>query len=337
MRKAFVLGWLLSLVTASQATEVPDLYGIELPVASKDASALSENLRRAMNQVMVRLVRTEDFGSAAVRAILAKPEPYILQYEFIPGPILAVDFDSNRLDGELRKRGIQVWGAQRPEILVWLAVDDNGRQQVFDADAMPQLDSALRMLADRTGLPVNVPLGDLADEQSLNAGDILSGTAGRILTASERYEPEAILAGRLVHQPTGSWQSAWRLLQGEREERWNGESPSLSEAAAVGLSGTYSRLAARYIPRTAQASNLELRVVGINSLDDANRAAGYLGGLSPVAKVELLSVGADEASFRLNVRGGRDLLTQTLAAGRRLKPVLDSESGASGATYRWTP
>lgn len=340
-----MLALTLFYCSALPAVDLTGLYRADVAVAGRDEAARAQAFRRGLEQVLRRVVRTEDLGSAAMRTVLAKPEACVLQFEYTGGyrdgnPVLSVDFDPDRVRQLLHKQGIDVWGSERPEVLAWISLEDSQPPRILNPEAMPDLDRLLQELAADAGLPLILPLGDLEDEQSLNPGDIATGNVGRILGASARYETPAILAGRLTRKAGGGFQADWRLYRGQREEVWQIQAGDLRGALNSGLAGVHARLAGQLIPpRTGGTASLELRVVGIASLDDSNRVAAYLGKLTPVTKVELLSVGAEDASFRLGVRGGRAMLEDTLAAGKLLRPATDEaiEPDAPRLTYRLAP
>jgi hypothetical protein len=335
-----ILAWaaLFLFCPGLAATEVPDLYRAELAVPNKDEAVRPESFRRGLEQVLGRVLRPQDLSSAGVRTLLAKPETAVLEFVY-PGtakeghPILRVDYDAERIGKLLGSRGIGVFGPARPETMVWIAVEDESPARILGPDALPDWNRILGELAAERGLPLTLPLGDLADTQSLSPGDIATGNIERLLSASERYEAEAILAGRVARKPEG-YEADWRLYRGSRKERWQGKSADLREVLNSGVSGAYSRIAGQFISRGAGTATLELRIGGIASLDDVNRVTAYLGQLSTVAKAELLSLEADQALFKLSVRGGREALEQSLAMGNRLRPESGGDPGFSGLSYR---
>lgn len=335
-----ILAWaLLSLFCPGlAAVEVADLYRTDIAVPNKDEAARPEAFRRGLDQVLGRVVRGEDLKSNGVRSLQAKPEDVVLEFVY-PGtakdgqPILRVDYDAERIRKLLGSRGIGVFGSARPELMVWIAVEDEQPARILGPDAMPDWNRIIGELADERGLPATLPLGDLADAQSLSPGDIATGHAERLMSASQRYEAEAILAGRVARKPEG-YEADWRLYRGAREERWQGKSADLRETLNSGISGAYSRLANQFISRGAGTATLELRVGGIASLDDVNSVTAYLNKLSTVAKAEMQSVENDQALFKVSARGGREALEQSLAMGNRLRPDTGASSGSSGLAYR---
>lgn len=333
--------WLIMLCPNLMAAEIKGLYRMDVAVQSKDESTRSEDIRRALELVLKRLVRTDAMQSKAVRAMLEKPDQFVLQYEYItkspggtPLDYLSVDFDPARIKNTLRESNISPWGEQRPEVLVWLSIEDNAQKSIFVADQMTEVDRALRAAAEEDGVPVTLPLWDLTDQQSLSLDDLETGNGERIRQASVRYETDAVLAGRLSHRPDGTWDASWRLYLQNMDETWQGNFPDLSGAFRSGTSGVYTRLVERFIPRTSQVTTLELKVVGLSSLDAIDRATAYLSRLSQVEKLEWLGVDADHALFKLYVLGDRKSLEEALALGRVLRPVANEDRHFSGLTYQ---
>jgi hypothetical protein len=333
--------WLITVCPNLMAAEFKGLYRMDVAVQSKDESTRNEDIRRALEFVLKRLVRSDAMQSKAIGAMLEKPDRFVLQYEYIskstadtPLDYLRVDFDSPRINDTLRKSNISPWGEQRPEMLVWLSTEDNSEKAIFAADQMPELDRALRAAAEENGLPVTVPLWDLTDQQSLSFEDFETGNGERIRQASARYETEAVLAGRLSHKPDGTWDAVWRLYLRNIEETWQGNAPDVPAALRSGIAGAYTRLAERFIPRTTRETVLELKVVGLSSLDAIDRAAGYVSRLSQVKKLEMMRVDADHALFKLYVLGDRASMEETLALGRVLRPAANEDRQFSGLTYQ---
>jgi hypothetical protein len=338
---ALISLWLIAVYPNLMAAEVKGLFRMDVAVQSKDESTRNEDIRRALEQVLKRLVRTDAMQSKAIRSMLEKPDHFVLQYEYItksdadsPLDYLRVDFDSPRINDTLRKSNISPWGEQRPEVLVWLSIEDNAEKSIFVADQMPEIDRALHAVAEENGLPVTVPLWDLTDRQSLSLDDLDSGNGERIRQASARYETNAVLAGRLLHRPEGTWDATWRLYLPNFDETWQGNFPDLREALRSGTSKTYTHLAERFIPRSTQETSLELKVMGLSSLDAIDRATSYLGRLSQVKKLEWTRVAADYALFKLYVLGDRASLEETLALGRVLRPAANEDRQFSGLTYQ---
>lgn len=328
------------------AAEIEGLYRSETAVRSRDEAARAEDIRAALGRVLKRLVRPDDLDSATVRGLLAKPQDYVREFDYtlrgegpLATPILRVDFDPARLDGELRRHGIPVWGAERPELLVWLAVRDKQGVWSSAAETLTGTDRLLGGFAAERGLPLSLPLWDLPDQQALSWTDIDTGNAERIRLAAQRYETDTILTGRLTPVAGTTWEAEWRLYSASHApERWHGKTAELADILAGGIETAYARLLTQGVPRDTTPAGVELHITGLESLDDANQIAAYLEKLSPVNRLDWLSVGTGEAAFKLVVRGGRQVLRQTLNLSHRLKPLDGETTGGTGPLiYRWTP
>lgn len=336
--------WLMLWGGVPGAAEVEGLYRIEASVQGRDDATRAQDLRRALERVLKRVASGPALASAAVRAMLAKPETYVLQFEYESRaeagrtvPVLRVDFDPARIADELRRHGHGVWGAERPELLVGLTLQDGPAYPALTAEKMPDLERQLDELSAATGLPVITPLWDLADQQALGAAEGGAGTAERIRQSAERYETDTVLTGRLAHPAGKDWTADWWLYRGDSPEHWRAQAADFRAILDTGLNGAYTRLAARLIPRDSAIASLELTVTGIATLDDANRVAAYLGKLSPVTQVEWQGIGSGDAAFRVKVRGGREAFRQAVAFGHSLRPVTGDDTNASRLTYEWLP
>lgn len=333
-----VLGWVVA--GAAAAVEVPDLFNPEISVASRDEKNRPADLQRAMHRVLGRIVKPD--ALAAAKALESDPERFVLRYEYakesqqgVPGPVMRVEFDGQELRDALRARGHETFGPQRPEALLWLAIADEQGERLFDPDKAAELEAALLDLSDETGVPLATINNDPTDLEFIKPADLPRAAPERLRSASARYDSDVILAGRVTHTATTPWKADWRLLAGELDESWKAEAPEVVGVLQSALQGTYARLASRLVPPSGAAAQLEVRIDGILSLDDSNRAGDYLRGLSPVTKVEWVGLDGQTTVFKASVRGGRPWLDRSVALGRRLLPATDG--AGSGARYRWQP
>src|SRR5690606_41001353 len=115
---------------------------------------------------------------------------------------LWAQFDGVSLSRALRQAGLPDWGTERPDVLVWLAVDDGGDRYLVSESGGQHIAPLVRQAARRRGLPVTLPLLDVEDQRALLFSDVWGGFFGRVETASQRYQPQVILTGKL--QRTGA-------------------------------------------------------------------------------------------------------------------------------------
>ncbi|HUL10748.1 MAG TPA: DUF2066 domain-containing protein [Methylococcaceae bacterium] len=330
---------------SAQAAEIRTLYQAEVTATGNDETARDQDIRRALQLVLGRVISPAALASRASGAILEKAVNYVLSYEYASKPaaenasvkteVMRVNFDQMRLTEALRQKGVNVWAEQRPTILVWLGVGDDQRQEWFMPEMMPEIDRELRQAAEQEGLPIALPLLDLTDQQSLSVEDLGSGADERIRAASARYEAAGVLAGRLSRSTENGWDVLWRFYRPDAAPaNWQGRFNSLAEAMQAGFAGAYGKLAEHYIPKTLSETRVELRVTGITSLADVSTVASYLSSLSLIRTVEWLRIEPTQAVFRLFVRGDRTALEQAFALGKTLRPVEGETQGFTGMNYQ---
>lgn len=233
---------------------------------------------------------------------------------------LEVSFTGARIEDALRERGVIVWGRQRPEVLVWLAVDDGRERYIIDADGGSPPHSALMAQSRERGLPLLLPLLDVADRSELEFVDISGGFLDAVERASDRYRAEAVLVGHL-QRGGGGWQADWNLLGVGERRTWSARARALDDAVASGVHGATDRLAAALAGRTGERTALRVRVQAVDSVDDYARVGNYLKSLVRVRSANVARVSPDEAVFAVDLQGRPEDLERTIALGNTLVAV----------------
>jgi hypothetical protein len=320
------------------AAEIAGLFETEVAVQARDEAARGADMLRALQQVLSRLVTTDLLQSDKLRSIQDHAQAYVLQYGYVDAPaaegqaaprqVLRVVFDEPKLTAALRERGVSIFGAQRPDVLAWIAVTDGQQQQLVSGDSMPEIGSVLREVARERGLPLLLPLMDLSDQQNLSFDDVWAGNDERIRQASMRYDAKAVLAGRLQRQAGGGWDANWRFYQPGAVNAWQGSHATVAEALQLGLRGVYDRLAAQHASARPAKSKVDLQVSGIVSLENFVRVVEYLQSLSSVRSVDWLRVEPDAVLFRLGIDGDRSTLEEALSPGLVLQPAAPEQTTA---------
>ena len=342
---------LLLLSTGIWGEQVADLYTADSPVSGQGAEARAEGLREAFAKVLVKVSGDRALpGKSAMAKELAKATSYVQQYAYraldsqpeagvdsegVPDRLLRVQFDEAAINQLLRSKGMPVWGRARPLVLIWLGLEIGGQRSLFQAEVEPDLRKTLEQIAGSRGLPVLFPLMDLEDRASLEVSDVWGVFEQAIRQASERYQPDVILVGRLRKRSGNDWLADWTLYQPDGVKHWQTSGQTRRAVAAEGLQQTADRLATRYAPQTVtQAStSLRVRVSGLNHLADYLLVKDYLSSLDSIQSLDLLSASPAEVSFLARVEGGRDGLARGIMLGRVLEPVsvqtdtIDATSG----------
>ena len=337
------------------AADVEGLYEAETPVRGQDPAERLAALRLGLAQVLVRVSGERDAGQDPLLAPVIKDAQRLVQvyrYRQVepaagpdgierterPGLILWARFDPAAVDRALRDAGLPVWGRSRPATLVWLAMEEIGRRNLAGAALDPRVDSALEAAAARRGVPMLLPLMDLADQAAVQFADVWGGFHDGVLAASARYQTDAVLVGRVYREDGGGWGARWSLYQGETPFHWESAALALEAVLEAGFDGGADVLAARFAPAggSHEGGSVAFTVAGVGGLADYARASDYLGGLAPVAGVRVREVSADRVVFLLDLRGGEADLERAISLGRTLLPAQEG-AGDGGLRYRLVP
>lgn len=310
------------------------LYEAEVPVADQSAGTRGAALRSAMTEVLVRVSGDRAVErQPGVATLLAEPGPYVQQFGYRPAPAagelpwrLWVRFDGAGLERAMRDRGLPYWGRERPETLVWVAVEQDGRRQLLGEPDASEVKDRLQAAARRRGLPLIFPLMDLEDRTRVNFSDVWGGFLEPVLAASARYRPQALLVGRLHQSDTGAWQASWTLRVQESEQRWSGSDLQLMALTAAGIDRAADELAARYaiLDTGGDGGRLRIRVAGVLGTGDYVRLNRYFASLSAVQSAQLQALAGNRAEYLLQLQGDEQGFERALAIGSVLRPDPDA-------------
>ena len=332
-------GWLTLIATLLifplqlRAEVIDDLYLAEVPVESQDREERQEAIRAGLNQVLVRVTGSNQVLTApAIEAALSQPTRYVQRFRYqkqeLAGQtqlVLGVRYDESVITKLLHDNQMPVWGRTRPATLLWLVVDDRRKRTLISNDN--KTDEARRIIDEQAklrGLPLRLPLYDLADRSNLSVTDVWGNFEEAILQASSRYQTEAVLVGRVYRTSANSWSGRWTLYSEGRQQNWQTAGESLEVALLPGISQTSEILAQRYaqVESMITSDQLLVKVQGVNGLPDYNRVVRYLGSLDAISQVQPHTISEDGVVFNLTSRRGRLAVSQAIALGHTL--VADS-------------
>lgn len=225
----FLIVCLLVVAQSASATEVKGLFSAEVIVHSQSREDRNLALREAFVIVLNRIVASQGLMlNPGVRDALKNAASYADQFQYVfmtnnLGDItqrtMKVSFNEDAVRELMHKSGLSVWNEQRGEVLVWVVLEQRGRQVLFDAEQHAEFYKALQSASQLKGIPVLLPLMDLEERQTVSAGDIVSANSDHIMIASSRYDVPAVLSGKVTKQKS-CWQSEWVLNFNNKQEKW---------------------------------------------------------------------------------------------------------------------
>jgi len=313
------------------------LYEAEVSIPDRSDASRQEGTRQAGLRVLSRVTGERDPESVESLTAIVEAMPRLVErFRIQSGDDelrLSVSFDAEAVDRQVRQADAPLWGRERPRTLVWLAVRDGGDRLLLTEDEAREKAESVLEAARGRGVPLLFPIMDLEDRAAVDFADIWGGFDERVLEASVRYGPNAILIGRVDRAGSEQWDSRWTLYQPDGSVRWRGSLAPREMALGEGIQEMADRLARRYAVRGGIGSDDEVRLQlrGLDQLEDLVRAERHLQGLTPVEQVRLESLERDTAVFRIRARGGRQALEQAIELGDRLARVDAREERDAGA------
>ncbi|MGB7932531.1 MAG: DUF2066 domain-containing protein [Gammaproteobacteria bacterium] len=342
LTRLLVIGAILCLLSVSgSASAMDNLFEADVPVAGQQPDLRSAYMKTALQEVLVRVTGQPDvLRRDSVRAMLDSPEQFVQQYRYYTVPestpprlMLRVNFDGGSIQQALRQQGVAYWGkTERPEILLWLAVEDSGTRYIVSAHDNSDAARELQAAARQRGIPLLLPLMDLEDQSRVRFTDVWGGFFDGLLAASARYKPGDVMIGRLNRDTSGGWEARWNMRDGRDSGSWRGNGDRLGDVLRAGIDTLSERLAsglavAEAGPVTGMTS---ITVEDVNTLAAFARVDDYLSSLTTVRRLALERVDGSTLQYALQLAGSLDGLTQSIAIGTVLEP---SPGGAPGA-YR---
>ena len=336
-------GWcrrviLLSLIlpAATLAVEVPTLFTAEVPYDRNAEDPRGLAYSYALTEI---LQRVSGSALASDRQMVEElfPDPAVYVMQFRPGAnnTLWVSFDGQAIEQTLRSAGQTFWGADRPLTLVWLAVDwGQGRREIVAPDDPERRSAESRSIdrnrlirerilevADRRGLPLMFPLLDSTDLQRVDFADIWGGFDEAVLEASERYNVNSVLIGRV--RPGSGQRDRWTYHFGGSETSLGGSPESVLGRVADMLAEQFA------ITGDTPVEVIALNVAGVTSVAAYGDVHRMLRDVPHIENFTVTEVAGDRVSYRVEVRGGATRLGRVLRFGGLIE---QEEPGSLGSS-----
>lgn len=329
------------------------LYAAASPVPDQSAKARAAALREDLATVFVKVSGKPDAAdSQALSVVLAHAPQLASEYRYQKRPpeeggglALWARFDADKVNAALTDAGEPVWGGSRPRVVAWVLAPAG----MVGDDATNPVARAMQKRAAKRGLPLVLPLLDIADRQSVTAFDIRSFYLPALKKAAQRYGAQALLIGAIERQGK-QVSSHWRLVLGDNTNDFAVPAPSPASAAvaAVGkaattLGGQFARLAG-----SGKTGLIALAVANVDRLQAAARVRRAVANVQGVKQLRLARVTGDALHFVVTYTGSpkdfaRDLsFSGMLTQSHNLAPMPTSAPFAATAPraalrFRYTP
>lgn len=304
-------------IATANAVEVTSLYTAQVPLDQQQDDPRAVAYETALAQVLLRVSGTQVVNDRDLfDTLFPNPTAYVVQYYPGPDETLFVTFDGTALEEILARSGQPLWGSDRPLTLVWIAVDwGRGEREIIAAEdeEQPQArsinrDRLLRRrvldFAERRGLPVAFPLLDSEDRAGVSFSDIWGGFNSRVLEASERYDVNSVLIGRV--SAAGASRSRWTYYFGRDQREWVGEPELVITQISDLLAEEFS------IGGNAPLSVVQIEIAGISTVGAYADLQSTLAGVNVIDSISIVEVSGDVVRYRVTAHGGADRLARAL-------------------------
>ena len=346
MKKLFAVQlwmWLCLAASPVPAETVRDLYSSQVPVADQSEEALSSASRKALAEVMVKVSGRRDvLDNPDVRAALRQARQHVLQYAYARGksdevPLEArFEFDSNWVVEVLTAAGEPLWTANRPLVLVWMLVEEEGDRYFVNQEASPELATLVLEEFGRRGVPVRLPLFDLADAAALSPAQAWRLDGAALKAASARYDVEDFIAGRMVALSTGTATGDWSYFYGDDRSDRSYSATGAEDFVRRGVSLVAESMASRYAiaPTGSDPGGVTLSVQGIQRYSDYASVVAWLEGLEVIQHANLEQVTDDVIVIRLAASADPAQLAKLFELNQRLMSIPPSAPHIQ-LSYQW--
>jgi hypothetical protein len=330
-----LLVWLL-LFTNAQASRVAELYTAELLVAEQSVRVDPELVSRALQQVLIKVSgRRDSIEQPSITAALADSSRYIQRFSYqntrrplatsggneVLAHRLTIDFEPSLVNQLLADAGLRPLGALRPGVLVWLLEERDGQREFLGRDEDPVF-SAMKQRARERGVPLFRPLLDIEDQQALSISDGWGFFNEAITQASNRYQADSVLVGRLYRDTRGAWLSQWLLIKAPGDiQNFKGRGTGLDAHLSNAVDLAADRLFASFIGPVGEQDpgSLLLEIDALTSIDDYFQVTRYLQELPAVTGIKLKNLDDDRLLLQLQIEGAASQLRGAIGLNKHLK------------------
>tara|TARA_B110000977_G_scaffold106967_1_gene139307 strand:+ start:799 stop:1878 length:1080 start_codon:yes stop_codon:yes gene_type:complete len=326
---------------------VDDLYVAEVLVAGESPRQLRNGARAGLLQVLVRVsgsLKVEE--SSVVRSSLRNPAAYYYQYSYeatdqtlllgeneVNAKILRLHFEPSAIARLLRDANLPIWGSNRPSVLLWVAVSEARSRRILGEADSSQVVAALVDQARQRGLPLNFPILDIEDASQVSTAEVWGAFLERIDSASDRYNPDAVLTARIRSESGERWSVRWSYRVDDAWQSLESVGYSAEELVRGMVNQVADELAERFALGSSRA-RIRLKIENVRDVSRYAAVSRYLEALTPVLNSSIVALDRDTAEFELEIEGQYLQLIEIIKLDERLLLLSEDERNET-LRYRW--
>lgn len=314
------------------AEKVENLYSANVIVSDEGDTERQRGLKNALAQVLIKVSGSRSIlVEPAAKQAVKNPLRYLSQFSYVNDndgtQHLNVEFDEEAVRNLLLNNSLPLWQGDRPQVLLWLAIEKTSRRQLIGTNSHPDTQKLIQAAMQRRGLPYLLPLLDLTDRSLVSVAEVWGGFRDVIRQASIRYSTEATVIGRLF-QVAGGWRSHWSLINEDGStDVWDVDGNDEATVMAAAIDGLADRLGRVYATRidNTRSAVVTLSINNISGVEDYAKALAYIESLNFVDRVSVHEIRGANASFIVNYKGHLDDVRANIDRGRVLRSNTSSQ------------
>ncbi len=206
------------------------------------------------------------------------------------------------------------------------------KERLMVSEQVPELQKRFNRAFSERGLPVLWPMHDLEDQSTLPLNQLWWLATDSIKIASQRYQADATLAGKLNLATTGKWQYEGVLLHNGEQQNivTEGDSPMLALTLATADISRFfaNQFAIKSDPMNGR-SGIRVSVTQINNFTDYSQVLNYFKRITGVRLVEVAQVNQNTVQLFLSLEGSWDKVQRIISLDNKLSMLGDKE-------FEWT-
>jgi hypothetical protein len=217
-----------------------------------------------------------------------------------------------------------------------MVIEDAGGRYFVNWETAPELAQQLLAEFSRRGVPVQLPLFDLADSAAISTEEAWRLYGPALQAASARYNVQNIVAGRLAALSAGNSVGDWSYFySGDRIDR-SVTAPDAGAFVREGVSIVAEEMSARYAVTSSGTddSGVKLSVVGVISYADYAGIVAWLEGLELIEHANIERILGDRVELRLHAQADAGQLAAIIELNERLLPLPATEPNDQ-LSYQW--
>jgi hypothetical protein len=154
---------------------------------------------------------------------------------------LTVTFDPERVDAALKTLGRKPWTTTRPNLALFLVVNNNGNVYVLAGDSVFGRDQreSLAAASWQAGVPVTLPSEADLGKEGLTADVLAAIQPAKLDLVTKAMGADLVLLGSLTWDKGASgWIAEWGLFDGQKIHQWKIKDVSFDDAFRSALRGS---------------------------------------------------------------------------------------------------